>query len=116
MVTDDINLNSIMDDKKEGIIIDPYCGSGTTLVAAKILGYDYTGIDISEEYIKYSKQRLHNYEKEIQAAKEELTKHKVTKTFKERKALGEFVGRHRNGVAIENKPEVIPLSAFCGVR
>ena len=42
---------SIMDEKK-GIIIDPYCGSGTTLVAAKILGHDFIGVEISEDYIK----------------------------------------------------------------
>ena len=115
MVENNLNLNTIMDDKKEGIIIDPYCGSGTTLVAAKILGYDYIGIDISEDYIKYTEKRLQNYDNEIPLANEELTKHKVMKTFKERKINGEFVGRHRNGVTIEKKQEAVPLSAFCSV-
>lgn len=44
-------IYSILDDRK-GIVIDPYCGSGTTLVVAKILGHDFIGIDISEEYVK----------------------------------------------------------------
>jgi len=88
-------IYSIMDDKKSGIIIDPYCGSGTTLMAAKILENHYIGIDISDNYVKYAKKRLQNYKTEIPKAKEELLKHKVTKTFKERKEKGEFVGRHR---------------------
>lgn len=86
-------IYSIMDERR-GIVIDPYCGSGTTLVAAKILGHDFIGIDISEEYIKYAEERLKNYEKERSAVIEELAKHVVLKTFKERKARGEFTGRY----------------------
>lgn len=39
-------------------ILDPFCGSGTTCVAAKRLGMHYIGIDISEEYCKIARQRL----------------------------------------------------------
>jgi len=89
-------IYSIMDNIKGGTVIDPYCGSGTTLVAAKILGHNYLGIDISEEYVEYAKKRLDNYKNEIPMAEEELSKHIVTKTFSERKSRGEFVGKHRN--------------------
>lgn len=88
-------IYSIMDDKKRGIIIDPYCGSGTTLIAAKILGHHYIGIDISREYVELSFRRLKNYKKEIKDVEKELRKHIVRKTFKERKEKGEFVGRYR---------------------
>lgn len=40
------------------LIFDPFCGSGTTCVAAKRLGRDYIGIDISEEYCKIARDRL----------------------------------------------------------
>jgi len=40
------------------IILDPMCGSGTTCVAAKELGRNYIGIDISEKYCKVSRERL----------------------------------------------------------
>lgn len=40
------------------IILDPFCGSGTTLVAAKMLGRHYVGIDISPDYVSIARQRL----------------------------------------------------------
>ena len=41
-----------------GIVLDPMCGSGTTLLAAKALGREYIGIDVSEEYCDLSGKRL----------------------------------------------------------
>ena len=43
----------------DDIIIDPFCGSGTTLVAASILGRHYLGIDNSLEAVELSRKRLH---------------------------------------------------------
>lgn len=42
----------------EHVILDPFCGSGTTCVAAKKLGRNYIGIDISEEYCQIARERL----------------------------------------------------------
>ena len=39
-------------------ILDPFCGSGTTGVAALRFGRKFIGIDISEEYLEISKKRL----------------------------------------------------------
>ena len=41
-------------------VLDPFCGSGTTLVAAKLLNRKWIGIDIAEEAIKLTKSRLDN--------------------------------------------------------
>ena len=44
---------------KEGdTVLDPMCGSGTTLVVAKRLGRNYIGIDINAEYVEMAKKRL----------------------------------------------------------
>jgi len=82
-------------DKKAGIVLDPYCGSGTTLVAAKVLGHKYIGIDISREYKDMSEKRLENYEDELVKIQQELGKHFVVKTFKQRKENGEYSGRFK---------------------
>lgn len=42
------------------IVLDPFCGSGTTLVAAELLYRDSIGIDISPEAIEITKTRLEN--------------------------------------------------------
>jgi len=85
---------SVMDETRGGLVIDPYCGSGTTLVAAKILGHNFIGIDISKEYVEFSEKRLKNYKAEEKYANEEIAKHIVIKTFKERKEKGEFTGKY----------------------
>jgi site-specific DNA-methyltransferase (adenine-specific) len=40
------------------IILDPFAGSGTTLVAAQQLGYHFTGIEIEAEYVEIIAERL----------------------------------------------------------
>ena len=47
------------------IILDPFCGSGTTCVAAKKLGRKYVGIDISEKYCRIARNRVANTEKPL---------------------------------------------------
>lgn len=39
-------------------VLDPFCGSGTTLVAANLLNRKFIGIDQSEDAIKLTKKRL----------------------------------------------------------
>ena len=42
------------------VVLDPFCGSGTTLVASELLNRKYIGIDFSEDAIKISKDRINN--------------------------------------------------------
>ncbi len=52
-------LVEIFVPRAEGsIVLDPFAGSGTTLVAAKSYGIDYIGIEIEPSYIEIIEQRL----------------------------------------------------------
>ena len=49
----------VLASTEEGqVILDPFCGSGTTGVEAIRLGRKFIGVDISEEYLEISKKRL----------------------------------------------------------
>ena len=49
----------VLASTEEGqVILDPFCGSGTTGVEAVRFGRKFIGIDVSEEYLEISKRRL----------------------------------------------------------
>lgn len=87
-------IYSVLDDRK-GRVIDPYAGSGTTLVAAKLMGLEYLGIEISPDYTRLALERLENAQKELPALLAELETHKVKKTFEERKRRGDWDKRKK---------------------
>ena len=46
---------------KNGIVLDPFAGSGTTLIGAKLEGYRFIGIEMEPGYIKIARARLEAY-------------------------------------------------------
>ncbi len=44
----------------DGIVLDPFLGSGTTAVVAKKLKREFIGIELNPEYIKLAENRLVN--------------------------------------------------------
>ena len=46
--------------RKDGIVLDPFVGSGTTAVAAIQTGRNFIGIDVNQEYVDISRERIHN--------------------------------------------------------
>lgn len=42
------------------VVLDPFCGSGSTLVAAKKTGRNYIGIEANLEYVNVAKERLNS--------------------------------------------------------
>lgn len=51
-----INLYSFKND----LILDPFIGSGSTAIAAKLLDRDYIGYELNPEYVEIAKNRLKN--------------------------------------------------------
>ncbi len=43
-----------------GVVLDPFCGSGTTLMACKELKRDYIGIDNQPEYCEIARKRVNS--------------------------------------------------------
>ena len=41
-----------------GVVLDPFMGSGSTGVAAKNLGFPFIGIEMNEEYVEIAKRRI----------------------------------------------------------
>lgn len=45
----------------EDIVLDPFCGSGTTCLAALQTGRRFVGVDIDEEYVEVARERITDY-------------------------------------------------------
>ncbi len=52
----------IFSSSREGdVVFDPFCGSGTTLFAAKKHGRNYLGVEINSEYANLAQKRLDSF-------------------------------------------------------
>ena len=47
-----------------GIVLDPFCGSGTTGIACKLEGVDFVGMEQDTEYTKIAEARITNFVEE----------------------------------------------------
>lgn len=47
--------------EKDDLVLDPFCGSGTTLKMALLTERRFIGIDSSEEYVRLTRDRLEKY-------------------------------------------------------
>ena len=83
------------------IVLDPFCGSGTTLVAAKMKGRSYIGIDISIEAIELTKSRLETPVK----TESELLK----------KGRSSYVNADEKSLAILTGLDVLPVHRNTGI-
>ena len=54
-----------------GIVLDPFCGSGTTGIACKIEGFQFVGMEQDPEYSKIAEARINNYKENEKTKKQE---------------------------------------------
>ena len=54
---------------KNDVILDPFCGSGTTCLAALKDERAYIGYEINNDYVKLAKTRIHSYQSQLQLFK-----------------------------------------------
>jgi len=76
---------------RNGIVLDPFVGSGTTCIAAKHLGRRYVGIEISEKYHALAEARVAAYPQPLEWFTEDLDRGSNTllPTNKQTKRTGE---------------------------
>jgi site-specific DNA-methyltransferase (adenine-specific) len=44
-----------------GLVLDPFCGSGTTGIACRLEGFNFVGMEREEDYAKIAKARIDNW-------------------------------------------------------
>lgn len=67
-----------------GLVLDPFCGSGTTGIACKLEGFNFVGMEQDAEYSKIAQARIDNYEEEpikpLELIHEHSNGQKITQT------------------------------------
>jgi site-specific DNA-methyltransferase (adenine-specific) len=86
---------------KGDVVLDPFCGSGTTCVAAKIKDRHYIGIDISSDAVALSNDRLANPIK---------TESKLLKNGRD-----SYLTVSKNALALLNGLDFIPIQRNKGI-
>lgn len=94
---------------EEDLVLDPFCGSGTTCVAAKLLNRNYIGIDESEDAVKLSYERLDN---PIKTESNLLKKGRSSYINADIKALGYLQGIDFNPVQRNKGIDAILVEQF----
>jgi site-specific DNA-methyltransferase (adenine-specific) len=90
------------------MVVDPFNGSGTTVVSAALLGRKFVGIDQSEEYVAHARLRLEHAQKQMNG--EASTVHspdRPSRVMTEMDALGRprvprGVRRRKNGQIVQS--------------
>lgn len=63
----------------DGIVLDPFCGSGTTGIACKLEGFQFVGLEQDAEYCKIAQARINNYVEDKKQSKKTDTSTEDTK-------------------------------------
>ena len=71
-----------MGSRPDDLILDPFCGSGTTCIAAKLLGRRFIGIEKEEEYHRIAVAKFENASMDVPVLKKavgDILKHEESR-------------------------------------
>ena len=57
---------------KGGTVLDPFTGSGTTGIAAKLEGFEFIGIEREVDYVKIAEARISHWQEEVEETTNQL--------------------------------------------
>jgi site-specific DNA-methyltransferase (adenine-specific) len=117
-------LNQIISiaSNESDIVLDPFCGSGTACIAAKLLGRSYIGIDISLDAVELAQKRLEEMIITESALLQKGMEEYSQKTEKERMILEQisaFPVQRNAGIDgflkehVEGKPVPVKIQSDC---
>jgi site-specific DNA-methyltransferase (adenine-specific) len=66
-----------------GIVLDPFCGSGTTGIACKLEGFEFVGMEQDLEYSKIAQARIDNYVEEVNKPNKKTKKENKNKDLEQ---------------------------------
>lgn len=52
------SVDAVVTDPPNGVVLDPFMGSGSTGVAAKRLGFEFIGVEMNAEYVAIAEKRI----------------------------------------------------------
>jgi site-specific DNA-methyltransferase (adenine-specific) len=92
-------LNIVTDE--DDLVVDPFCGSGTTCVSAKSLKRQFIGIDISQDAVELANSRL-----------EEMV---ISESNLLNKGTNEYQEKTQKELAILQNINAFPVQRNCGI-
>lgn len=63
--------------KKKDVVLDPFMGSGSTIISAYLMGRKGVGIELSKEYVNLTKRRIANIQLSLGQSKEDIIKPEI---------------------------------------
>lgn len=74
-----------------GIVLDPFSGSGTTGIACKIDGFNYVGLELDQDYCDIAQSRIDSYEEEKKLIDECLVYESVKNEIPNQTSIFDFL-------------------------